>query len=93
MRRRPEELLHLILLHLDNVEGDQAVRLSMNLLGHVRVGSIDETERLLPLVVEPVAQEPNIVLGLDAHVQLVRGRHIGSANAIEIVPIDVQGQS
>jgi hypothetical protein len=34
-----------------------------------------------------------MVFVLDIQVQLVRGGHIGGANAIEFVPIEVQGQA
>lgn len=69
------------------------MRLFVNPHGRIGIGGVYETEGVLTLIVEPVAQEPDAVLVLDIHVELVRGGHVGGADAIEIMTIEIHRHS
>jgi hypothetical protein len=67
--RRPESD---VFLHLLDRVRDEAVRLAVNRVRSVRVGSVDQAEDLAVRLVDPVPQVPNVEFGLRLQVSGVR---------------------
>ncbi len=91
--QRTEERLDRPWLDLDDVAGELAVRLAMNLLDRLDARPFGQTEHRPGFWLEPVGQKPNPVTRLDADILGVCCRDLLGRCARYVVSIHVQGHA
>lgn len=79
--------------HLDDVVGDQTVRLPMNSFQGLSVGPLGETKHSPFRVIEPVGDVADFVFVLNGEIECVRGGDVGSGCARRLVSIKEQGHT
>jgi hypothetical protein len=79
--------------HLDDVVGNQTVRLSVHSLQRLSVRPLCETKHAPFVFIEPIRDVANFVLVLNGKVEFVRGGDVGSRCTRRLVSIKEQGHA